>query len=61
MVYVLHHTIKGTGIKDGVSRRVGPGDVVIIPGYTPHWWSELDEDLSYLVFRTDPDNRIELH
>ena len=53
-------TIKGSGIKGGVSRRVGPGDVVIIPGYTPHWWSKLDEDLSYIIFRTDPDNRIEL-
>ena len=54
-------TIKGTGIKGGVSRHVGPGDVVIIPGYTPHWWSELDDNLSYIVFRTDPDNRIDLH
>ena len=54
-------TIKGSGIKGGVSRRLGPGDVVIIPGYTPHWWSELEDDLSYIIFRTDPDNRIELH
>ncbi|MBL1260841.1 MAG: hypothetical protein COB33_009970 [Thiotrichaceae bacterium] len=53
-------TLKGAGIKGGVSRRVGPGDVVIIPGYTPHWWSELTDDLSYIIFRTDPDNRIEL-
>ncbi len=54
-------TIKGTGIKGGVSRNFGPGDVIIIPGYTPHWWSELDADLSYIIFRMDPDNRIELH
>jgi len=53
-------TLKGTGIKGGVSRRVGPGDVIIIPGYTPHWWSELNDDLSYIIIRTDPDNRIGL-
>jgi hypothetical protein len=54
-------TLKGTGIEGGVSRRFGPGDVVIIPGYTPHWWSELDEDMSYIIFRPDPDNRLDLH
>ena len=54
-------TIKGTSIEGGVSRKVGPGDVVIIPGYTAHWWSELDEDLSYISFRTGPYNKIEIH
>lgn len=51
-------TMKGTGIEGGVSRKIGPGDIVIIPGYTPHWWSELDDDLSYIIIRTDPDNRL---
>ncbi len=54
-------TIKGTAIKGGVSRRVGPGDVIIIPGYTAHWWSKLDEDLSYISFRTGPHKKIEIH
>ena len=54
-------TLKGTGIEGGVSRDVGAGDVVIIPGYTPHWWSALDSNLSHLIIRTDPDNRLELH
>ncbi|MDQ7083906.1 MAG: hypothetical protein Q9M36_02805 [Sulfurovum sp.] len=54
-------TIKGTAIKGGVSRRVGPGDVIIIPGYTAHWWSKLDEDLSYISFRTGPYSEIEIH
>ncbi|MBM4184748.1 MAG: hypothetical protein FJ207_11140 [Gemmatimonadetes bacterium] len=47
-------------IEGGVSRRVVPGDVVIIPGHTPHWWSELDSDIEYLIFRPDPDNRLRL-
>lgn len=51
---------RGSGIEGGVSRRVGPGDVVIIPGHTPHWFSELESDIEYLIFRPDPDNRIPL-
>ena len=38
----------------GDSRRVGPGDVIIIPAGTPHSFSELDSPISYLVFRFDP-------
>jgi mannose-6-phosphate isomerase-like protein (cupin superfamily) len=52
--------VRGSGIEGGVSRRVGPGDVIIIPGHTPHWFSEMESDLEYLIFRPDPDNRIPL-
>ncbi len=52
--------VRGAAIEGGVSRRVGPGDVIIIPGHTPHWFSELETDISYLIFRPDPDNRIPL-
>ena len=51
---------RGSGIEGGASRRVGPGDVIIIPGHTPHWFSELDSDIEYLIFRPDPDSRIPL-
>ncbi|MDE0393145.1 MAG: hypothetical protein OYK82_00050 [Gammaproteobacteria bacterium] len=51
---------RGSAIQGGVTRRVVPGDVVIIPGHTPHWWSELESDIEYLIFRPDPDNRLEL-
>ncbi len=52
--------VRGTAIEGGVSRRVVPGDIIIIPGHTPHWFSELETDISYLIFRPDPDNRIPL-
>lgn len=52
--------VRGAAIEGGVSRRVGPGDVIIIPGHTPHWFSEMETDLEYLIFRPDPDNRIPL-
>ena len=41
--------------KGGQSRKVGPGDVVIIPPNTPHWFSEIVTDqIVYLVVRIDP-------
>jgi len=53
-------SLRAPRIEGGVSRRVGPGDVVVIPGHTPHWWSSLDSDIEYLIFRPDPDNRLQL-
>ena len=50
----------GTGIRDGVSRQVVPGDVIVIPGNTPHWFSNLDTDLRYLIFRPDPESLLQL-
>ena len=52
--------LQGTGIKDGTSRRIVKGDVIIIPGRTPHWWSSQDGDLRYLIFRPDVDSKIPL-
>lgn len=45
----------GSAIQGGVSRKLGPGDVVIIPPNTPHWYSEITTDqIVYLVMRVDP-------
>lgn len=38
----------------GESRKVGPGDVIIVPAGTPHSFDQLDSPISYLVFRFDP-------
>jgi mannose-6-phosphate isomerase-like protein (cupin superfamily) len=53
-------TYQSPRIEGGVSRRVSRGDVVIIPGRTPHWFSDQDGDLRYLIFRPDPEGRIAL-
>jgi hypothetical protein len=35
------------GVKGGLSRRIGPGDVVVnLPG-TPHWLSQIDGSIDY--------------
>ena len=46
---------RGSGINGGTSRRVVAGDVVVIPGRLPHWWSSLDSDIRYLIYRPDPE------
>lgn len=57
VVKVLNGPSTGGGpIQNGVSRKVGPGDVVIIPPNTPHWFKEITSDqIVYLVVRIDPD------
>jgi len=56
VVKVLNGPSTGGGaIVGGVSRKIGPGDVVIIPPNTPHWFSEIVSDqIVYLVVRVDP-------
>jgi mannose-6-phosphate isomerase-like protein (cupin superfamily) len=39
----------------GNSRNLSAGDVVVVPPNTPHGWSQIDDQVSYLMFRTDPD------
>jgi mannose-6-phosphate isomerase-like protein (cupin superfamily) len=46
----------GRAIVNGQSRKIGPGDVVIVPPGVAHWFSAVDEDLDYLVFRVDADH-----
>ena len=53
-------TVRGSRIEGGVSRRVTKGDMIVIPGRTPHWWSQLETDIKYVITRSDPDNRIPL-
>jgi mannose-6-phosphate isomerase-like protein (cupin superfamily) len=56
VVKVLNGPSTGGGtVQGGASRKVGPGDVVIIPPNTPHWFSEITSDqIVYLVVRVDP-------
>jgi mannose-6-phosphate isomerase-like protein (cupin superfamily) len=53
-------TVRGSSIEGGVTRRITKGDVVVIPGGTPHWWSILEGDIKYMIVRSDPDSRMTL-
>ncbi len=50
----------GTRIEGGTSRRVSKGDVIVIPGHVPHWWSHQEGELTYLIIRPDPDGSLKL-
>jgi mannose-6-phosphate isomerase-like protein (cupin superfamily) len=56
VVTTLNGPSSGGGkVTGGRSRKMGPGDVVIIPPNTPHWWTEITSDqIVYLVVRVDP-------
>ena len=38
-------------IKEGVSKHVAKGDVVLVPPGVPHWYKELDGPITYLEVR----------
>ena len=40
-------------IEGGVSRRVGKGDVILVPAGTPHWYKDLEGSITYLEVRFD--------
>lgn len=42
---------KPATITDGVSQHVKPGDVVIVPANSPHWYSQMDSAITYLEVR----------
>src|SRR5262245_4002619 len=50
----------GQTIEGGTKRHVVPGDVIITPGRTPHLWADIESDMRYLVFRSDPDGTLQL-
>jgi mannose-6-phosphate isomerase-like protein (cupin superfamily) len=52
--------VSGTAIEGGVSRHIGKGDMVIIPAGTPHWFPEIQEDITYTVVRVDPERVVTL-
>jgi mannose-6-phosphate isomerase-like protein (cupin superfamily) len=34
--------LTGTGIEDGMSRKIAKGDFIVVPEKTPHWFSAVD-------------------
>jgi hypothetical protein len=39
------------GIKNGLARKIGVGDVIVNPPGTPHWLSEIDGTIEYVEIR----------
>ena len=45
----------GASIRNGVSYDLKAGDVVVIPAGTGHWFTKIDDHVTYLMVRIDPD------
>ncbi len=45
----------GSEIRNGKAYDLKPGDVVVIPAGTGHWFSKIDDHIDYLMVRIDPD------
>jgi mannose-6-phosphate isomerase-like protein (cupin superfamily) len=45
----------GSEIRDGVAYELKPGDVVVIPAGTGHWFTRIEDHIDYLMIRVDPD------
>lgn len=43
--------IRGASIRGGETRRLAPGDVVVIPSGVPHWFREVAGPLDYYVVK----------
>jgi mannose-6-phosphate isomerase-like protein (cupin superfamily) len=47
-------------IRNGVTHQLKPGDVVVIPAGTGHWFTKIDDHITYLMVRLDPDKIVPL-
>ena len=47
-------------IRNGVTHNLKAGDVIIIPAGTGHWFTRIDDHITYLIVRIDPDKAVPL-
>src|ERR1700674_2436823 len=47
-------------IKNPVTNELKAGDVIIIPAGTGHWFTKIDDHITYLMVRIDPDKVVPL-
>ena len=45
----------GESVRNGLTLNLKPGDMVVIPAGTGHWFTKIDDHISYFMVRIDPD------
>ncbi len=48
--------IRGTSLQGGEARRIGEGDVIVVPNGVPHWFREVPGPLDYYVVKVRAQN-----
>ena len=43
--------VRSKAIRDGTTKKVAKGDVIVVPPGTPHWFSAIDGTITYLESR----------
>jgi quercetin dioxygenase-like cupin family protein len=43
--------IRGSAVRDGETRRLAKGDVIVVPSGTPHWFKDVDGPVLYYVVK----------
>ena len=51
--------LRGTRIDGGEVRTIGPGDVVVVPNGTPHWFREVKAPMLYLAVKVAGDGVVQ--
>jgi mannose-6-phosphate isomerase-like protein (cupin superfamily) len=47
-------------IRNGVTHQLKAGDAIIIPAGTGHWFTRIDDEISYIMIRVDPEKMVPL-
>ena len=50
----------GASIRNPVLNELKAGDVIVIPAGTGHWFTKIDDHITYLMIRLDPDKIVPL-
>jgi mannose-6-phosphate isomerase-like protein (cupin superfamily) len=50
----------GSSIRNPVIHQLKPGDVIVIPAGVGHWFTRIDDHITYLMVRVDPDKAVPL-
>ena len=47
-------------VRNGATHQLKAGDVIVIPAGTGHWFTRIDDHITYLMIRIDPDKKTPL-
>jgi mannose-6-phosphate isomerase-like protein (cupin superfamily) len=50
----------GATIRNGATHHLVAGDVIVIPAGTGHWFTKIDDHITYMMVRIDPDKLLPL-